>query len=432
MQIATWFRRAGWLGVFGMAALATGAVRADDDQPADEKSPKAEAAAAAKEALRQFKGRSHVAKYWLQMQVVSVPHALGEQLDLKGEGVLVAHVRPEGPADKGGIKENDVLLTMGDKPLKDLTDVVQALNASEGKELSIKLMRAGKTMTVTATPVERTKGDWDSSGHPYHPFGDVDLRDMEIAIREKLKGAGVDMRMQFIQPGKIFPHGADLKIPHVNFLRPAFPDDLSVTLHKQGGKPADIEVKRGDKSWNVKEDDLAALPDDVRPHIEGLLGRDERNFNLRLAIPFTAPRPPGPPRAEGPGPDGPGPGARPPRPNDGPDHGPGDRRPGDRRPPRPDGPDHRPPGPPRAEGGPPDGPGEHPARPRGAGRGPGRPDGPGPAGRAEERLERRLEEMNRRMQEIHREFEGLRRSLHDRNRDRDEQEEEVEFDDGSV
>src|SRR5580700_4184986 len=102
MQIATWLRRAGWFGVFGLAVLATGTAKADDDKPADENSPKAEAAAAAKEALRQLKAGPHVAKYWLQMQVVSVPRSLNEQLELKGEGVLVAHVRPDGPADKAG------------------------------------------------------------------------------------------------------------------------------------------------------------------------------------------------------------------------------------------------------------------------------------------------------------------------------------------
>ncbi|HEV3138579.1 MAG TPA: PDZ domain-containing protein, partial [Pirellulales bacterium] len=377
MQSATWLRRASWLGVFGIALLSVKSARADDDKSADEKSPPAKEETLTKEEIaRKSVSRPRTAKYWLEMQVVSVSPALSQQLDLKGEGVLVAHVRPDGPADKGGIKENDVLLTIGDKSIKDLTDVVTALNASDGKELSVKLMRSGKTMSVSVTPVERVRKDKDFWPEA-HPFGDVDIRDMEKSIREKLKQAGVDVRMQLIQPGKIFPKQAGL-----SFNMPEFPDDVTVNIHKEGKKPADIEVKRGDKTWNVKEGDLAALPEDLREPIEMLLGRNSRALMLRLANPFAGPHPPGPPHAEGPGTDGPdhgpgdrppraedpgrGPGRRPPRPggpdggpdgrrpprpDDGPDHGPGDR------PPRPDGlegPDHRPPGPPRADGGPPD------------------------------------------------------------------------------
>ncbi len=398
MQSATWRRRASWLGLFGIAVLVAGSAWADDDKPAEEKAPAAQKEPPVKVPIDALSLRPHEARFWLQMQVVSVPPALRDQLDLKDQGVLVAHVRRGGPADKGGIKENDILLSAGEKPIKDLTEFVGILNASEGKELSIKLLRAGKAMTVSVTPVERTKIEPDFFAGP-HPFGDVDFRDMEKAIKEKLKRAGVDLRVQFIQPGKIFPPGARLGLQ-----TPEFPDDLTVNIHKEGNKPADIELKRGDKTWTAKEDDLAPLPEDVREPIEALLGKNTRGIMLRLAHLHAPPHPPGPPRAEGPEPDGP-------------DHGPGDR------PPRPEGPDggrgRRPPGPPRAEGPGPDGPGQGPGRPN------FHPRLPQDQQRLRDKgsLERRLDALSRGLEEMHREFDGLRKSIREQDRPRDDKDE---------
>src|SRR6185312_6347588 len=41
----------------------------------------------------------------------------------------------------------------------------------------------------------------------------------------------------------------------------------------QGAEPAKIQVKRGDKEWNVTEEKLDDLPDDIRTHVQTLLGR---------------------------------------------------------------------------------------------------------------------------------------------------------------
>src|SRR5262249_34041286 len=131
-------------------------------------------------------------------------------------------------------------------------DFVTAINASEGKELSLSLRRAGQTVTVTVTPDKRSEHAGHRHGGPHGgPFGDVDMREVERAVREKLRRAGADMRMQFIEPGKIFP-------PNVRFefdSKHEFPEDLLITVHKQGKAPAEIEVKQGDKSWKANADD---------------------------------------------------------------------------------------------------------------------------------------------------------------------------------
>ncbi|MBI3838754.1 MAG: PDZ domain-containing protein [Planctomycetia bacterium] len=402
MSYSTWLRRASWLGVFGIAVLSASSAWADDDKPADEKSPPTKEESVPKEGRRRPAPHEAAAKYWLKMSLAPIPAALDNQLGLKGEGVLVEGVGEEGPAEKAGIKENDILLSVGDKPIKSSRDLVNIVEQADGKELSFQLMRAGKTMTVAVTPAKRPERAWLE----HSPRNLEGWKEMEEAIRVKLKQAGVDVRMQLLKPARIFPPGTPFG--------GEFPDDLTVNIHKQGKNPAEIEVKQADKTWTVKEDDLAKLPDEVRPHVEALLGRGHMPMQ---ALFFRGPEgpegpprhPPGPPRADGPGPDGP-------------DHG---RRDRPTRPDGPEGPGRRPPGPPHAEGPGHDGPGDHPPGPSGAFDRPGRPDGQGPAGRFEERLERRLEEMNRRMQEIHREFDNLRRSLQERSRDRTDDEDDT-------
>jgi serine protease Do len=142
---------------------------AGDDAPVDEQVPTAQeaapaeqatppiAAAESKEAKRaeiaaKSEGRVAMPKYGLAAQLAPVPAALDRRLELKGEGLLVQRVAPGGPADKAGIKPDDILLAVGDKPIKQYADVIGELDASEGKELSLKLLRGGKTNTVAVTP----------------------------------------------------------------------------------------------------------------------------------------------------------------------------------------------------------------------------------------------------------------------------------------
>ncbi len=418
MHNATWLRRTSWLGAIGVALTSGSMILADDAAP-DEKPAPAKDAAAAKEATppqdpaapkvpatakdaKEPKAAKKVRQYYISMagpkfrlglHLSPVSPALNEQLDLKGEGLVVEHVLPEGPADKAGIKRNDILLAVGDTPIKSIPGLLEVESASEGKELSLKLLRGGKPITVNVTPTKHEGGAEAARSFK------VDTEEIEHLIKEKLKQAGADVRMEFLKPGRIFPPGVFLGKGH------DFPDDLSVNIHKEGKAPASIDVKQGDNTWSVKEDSLDELPDNVRPHVEALLGHGPLPFTVRFGDGRRPPEPPGRgprpdgrdgppdggPRADGPGgPDGP-----PPIP-DGPPGGPeGRRRPG---------PEGRRGGGPAAGG--PDGPGGPPAeradRPIGSGREHQTRD------RARGALEHRLEELSGRMQEMRRHMDELR------------------------
>ncbi len=404
MNCTTWLRRFGGLGAvalsFGMPLDAHAnedatdiqveeeiLALADDEGPADDSAP---------QKIRTT-WRGPQAKYWLDMRLAPVPPALNDQLKLEGSGLLVDHVGPEGPAAKGGVKANDVVTTVNDQPIKSAQQLMDAVEKSEGKELKLGLIRAGMPLTVTLTPVKPPERPEARRRFRPEDIADIpEIRDLERKIRERLKDAGVDMRMQIFQHGRMLPPGADFLIDR----RAELPDDMSINIKKQGKEPADIEVKQGDKTWTVKENDLAPLPEEVRHHVEAYLGHGPMRFKVRVPDfdfppPPRGPHPPDGPPPRGPGedeesfssrmrrkgyvrrPDRDGPqdderaGPRPPRrpgPPRGPEGGPDGPPPPHRDGPggdRPDGPPHGPDGPPPDEAGPPEGrPGPRARRPR--------------------------------------------------------------------
>ena len=175
MQYATWLRRSGWITAIGIALSAGRSLLGGDDPKSDEQVPAAtettpadehtppKKAASSKETKRgenaaKSQGRVVIPKYRLGAALAPIPPALNDQLDLKGQGRLIQHVAPGGPADKAGIKRDDILLAIGDKPIKKYGDLVEATNATGGKS-SLKLLRGGKTVTVVVTLDKHRKGD---------------------------------------------------------------------------------------------------------------------------------------------------------------------------------------------------------------------------------------------------------------------------------
>jgi hypothetical protein len=50
-----------------------------------------------------------------------------------------------------------------------------------------------------------------------------------------------------------------------------FPAGLSIQIERENDEPARITVRKGDSSWEVTEDTIAELPEDVRGTVEGML-----------------------------------------------------------------------------------------------------------------------------------------------------------------
>ena len=256
-------------------------------------------------------------EYWLGVACYPARGALSAQLGLpEGQGLVVERVVPESPAAEAEIKQHDVLLEVGQRRLKNGQDLIDAVQAAEGKQISVKLIRGAKPKHLAVTPVKqpeeaRPRGPWERPGEEARQAykrllegfdlpGAEDARQRALKHLERLRPGEVfrgPMRWQIFGPGAIVPFDAWPRRP--------LPGNMSITINKQGDQPAKITVKQGDQKWEVTEEELDKLPEKVRRHVERMLGRvagglpDRHLDGFELTPDQTAPAPPGV-RPEGP------------------------------------------------------------------------------------------------------------------------------------
>jgi serine protease Do len=103
----------------------------------------------AKEVIPQLKGKGKVTRGWIGVGIQEVTSDLAKSFDLKDrKGALVSQVFKDGPADKAGIKQGDVILQFDKKDItesRDLPRIVAAIPV--GKTVTVRISRNGKEMT---------------------------------------------------------------------------------------------------------------------------------------------------------------------------------------------------------------------------------------------------------------------------------------------
>jgi S1-C subfamily serine protease len=68
-------------------------------------------------------------------------------------GAQVANVKAGGPADKGGVQENDVVVKVGDRTVADADEFTVAVRQlTIGQPAPIEVVREGRHLTLTVTP----------------------------------------------------------------------------------------------------------------------------------------------------------------------------------------------------------------------------------------------------------------------------------------
>jgi serine protease Do len=71
-------------------------------------------------------------------------------------GAVILEVTPGSPADEAGLREEDVLVRLGDTTIESASDVPDAIRQHQpGDEVEVEVIRGGQRETVTARLVER-------------------------------------------------------------------------------------------------------------------------------------------------------------------------------------------------------------------------------------------------------------------------------------
>jgi len=215
-------------------------------------------------AWKKIEAQVKVSPYWIGVQFGTVDPVLRAQLGIpEDQGLIVEQVVEESPAAKAGLQQHDVVLKFGETGVGTVGEMVDAVDENKDQAAKLTIVRQGKTQQLEITPAKRPETEWlEEQAVPQYD----QLRDqINKALRDLEAGGDGPKRFRLAPPRAWVVPGR--KIPKLGF-----PKDLRVTITKRGDDPAKLTVSRGEKTWEVTEDKLDELPDDVRPHVERMLG----------------------------------------------------------------------------------------------------------------------------------------------------------------
>jgi S1-C subfamily serine protease len=124
---------------------------------------------------------------FLGVQTQALTAELKERLNANTDaGAVITEVVPNSPADRAGLKRDDVITAVDDRPVKtpaDLRDAVQ--KAGPGKEVTLQVVRGKEKRAVKATLREGAFGFFLTPGEDQFPTVDVEsMFDQGRRIRE--------------------------------------------------------------------------------------------------------------------------------------------------------------------------------------------------------------------------------------------------------
>lgn len=98
-----------------------------------------------------------VVKGWLGVEALALTPRLAHKVGLESaNGVIVTRTTPGGPAEKAGLRQDDILIGIDDKPISSPVDIVQIIQESRpGDEVELAFIRSGILERLTVTLVEK-------------------------------------------------------------------------------------------------------------------------------------------------------------------------------------------------------------------------------------------------------------------------------------
>ncbi len=223
--------------------------------------------------------------YWIGIAIGTLPDVAKQQLKLE-HGLVVAEVMEGSPAEKAEFKAHDILIRAGETKLQAAGDLIKAVDAAKDKELAIVVLREGQERTIKVAPIKRPKSEGGGESgvlevHAAGPDMRVEIKKLEEALNKLLKEKTGDSPL-----GIVLARPA--VVPQVKvFYGPEFPKNLSISIIKKSGEPAKIHVEKDGKEWDVTEEKIGELPEDIRVHVQQFFV-NPRMFQLPLAAPKGA------------------------------------------------------------------------------------------------------------------------------------------------
>jgi serine protease Do len=109
--------------------------------------------------IQELVNKGYITRPWLGVGLYTVDELAIQQLNLSvDKGVLLTEVVDGSPAAQAGLKQYDVVVSIGGQDVTTVEEFTKILHASTiGQPLEIKYWRGNKEYTTTATPIESPK-----------------------------------------------------------------------------------------------------------------------------------------------------------------------------------------------------------------------------------------------------------------------------------
>ncbi len=101
--------------------------------------------------------KGHVVRGWIGVEPRDITPELAENLNLSQKsGVIIAAILKNGPADRAGMKPGDILLSVGDKPIANMSEMFNMIALLEpGSQVGVTVSRNGKERPLAVTVGKR-------------------------------------------------------------------------------------------------------------------------------------------------------------------------------------------------------------------------------------------------------------------------------------
>jgi membrane-associated protease RseP (regulator of RpoE activity) len=211
----------------------------------------------AEEKAKEGDNAAELPSYWIGVALRDADPALLAHLRLEF-GVLVGEVIADSPAAKAGLKPLDIITHAGETPIKTGEDLLKAVGEAKDKELTLTIYREAKKESIKVTPARRPEDH--VAPQPPRAVEGQPHEAVERALRLWKQKAG-PLEFDLLGPGVV-----------VRAEPAPIPDDMKITVERDGPTKAKITVKQGENSWGANEKEIDTLPEVARPHVRMMLG----------------------------------------------------------------------------------------------------------------------------------------------------------------
>ncbi|MEO0276176.1 MAG: PDZ domain-containing protein [candidate division WOR-3 bacterium] len=94
---------------------------------------------------------------YLGVHVQNIPEHYRIALNIE-YGVIVTEVEEDSPADKAGIKEGDIILSIKDEKIEDVDDLIYYVKRHPNEEVDIGILRKGNKISLKVKIGEKERG----------------------------------------------------------------------------------------------------------------------------------------------------------------------------------------------------------------------------------------------------------------------------------